>query len=71
MEAWFLSDPKAIKKALNLKKEFKTFHHPETVVSPKEVLANEIEKASNNSKIYINTKHNLLISKEINVENIF
>ena len=68
MEAWFLADPKAIKNALKLKKDIKTFHHPEKVKSPKEVLAKEIEKASNNSKIYINTKHNLLISKKLNVE---
>lgn len=58
MEAWFLADEQGIKNALNLRKAPKTYHHPETIKSPKEVLGKEIEKASNDSKIYLNTKHN-------------
>lgn len=68
MEAWFLADPNAIKIALKLQKNIKTYHHPERVRSPKEVLGMEIEKASKNSKIYINTKHNPLISKQVDIE---
>ncbi|KQR91492.1 hypothetical protein ASG01_14065 [Chryseobacterium sp. Leaf180] len=68
MEAWFLADEKGIKSALNLRKAPKKYHHPETIKSPKEVLGNEIEKASNNSKIYLNTKHNLLIAKAIDID---
>ncbi|WP_153393415.1 DUF4276 family protein [Chryseobacterium vaccae] len=68
MEAWFLADENGLKNALNLKKKPKTYHHPETVKSPKEVLGKEIEKASNDTKIYLNTKHNLLIAKSIDID---
>jgi len=67
MEAWLLSDSKGVKTALNLPKEIKTYHHPERVNSPKEVLGREIEKASNDTKIYLNTKHNPLIAKHVNI----
>jgi len=68
MEAWFLSDESGLKKALNLKKNTKVYHHPETIKSPKEVLGREIEKASNDTKIYLNTKHNTLIAKTISID---
>lgn len=70
MESWFLSDSNAVKLALNLPKEIKKYHKPESVVSPKEVLGREIEKASVNSKIYINTKHNPLIAKVVNINTL-
>lgn len=68
MEAWFLADENGLKTALNLKKKPKKYHHPETIKSPKEVLGKEIEKASNDTKIYLNTKHNLLIAKSIDID---
>lgn len=67
MEAWFLSDEKGLKQALNLKKVTRVYHHPETITSPKEVLGIEIEKASNDTKIYLNTKHNTIIAKTIDI----
>ncbi len=70
MEAWFLSDPKAIRKTFNLKKEPKNFSHPENINSPKEVLARVIEKLSANSKIYLNTKHNVLLAKNTNIQTL-
>lgn len=68
MEAWFLADEKAIMKALNLKKCPKVYHKPEDVISPKEVLELEVDKASANTKIYLNTRHNSLIAKCVNIE---
>ncbi len=68
MEAWFLSDEKGLKKALNLKKSTRVFHHPETIISPKEMLGREIEKASNDTKIYLNTKHNTIIARSIDID---
>ena len=70
MESWFLSDSKGIKTALKLPKETKTYHNPETIKSPKEVLGKEIEKASNDTKIYLNTKHNPLIAKHIDINTV-
>lgn len=68
MESWLLADEEAIKKALKLKKITKVYHKPESVTSPKEVLAKEIEKASDKTKIYLNTKHNALIAKSLNID---
>jgi hypothetical protein len=70
MESWFLSDGKGVKAALNLKKEIKAYHNPETVKSPKEVLGKEIEKASNDTKIYLNTKHNVLIAQHLDIDKV-
>jgi hypothetical protein len=68
MEAWFLSDEMGLKKALKLKKTTKVFYHPEKIISPKEVLGKEIEKASNDTKIYLNVKHNSIIAKTIDID---
>ncbi|HEY4964545.1 MAG TPA: DUF4276 family protein, partial [Candidatus Saccharimonadales bacterium] len=71
LEAWLLSDMPAIKRALNLEKEPKDIHHPETVPSPKEHLGNLVTSHSKNkSKYYVNTEHNGLIAKEIAISAI-
>jgi hypothetical protein len=68
LEAWLLSDPDAIKNGMNLKKLPKVKGHPETINSPKEHLGELIRKFSSGEKIYINTKHNEKIAKELSIE---
>lgn len=67
MEAWFLSDPNALQKALKLIYLPKVSGTPEKINSPKEVLEKVILKASGNEKLYLNTKHNEIISKHISL----
>lgn len=71
LEAWLLSDEKAIQVALKLHSTPKTIHHPETIISPKEhlgILANRHSK--NGLKQYVNTVHNSLIAHEILIEKL-
>jgi hypothetical protein len=70
MEAWFLADEKGIKSALNLPRTPKVYHNPEKVKSPKEILGQEIEKASGNTLVYMNTKHNAIIAKAIDIKKV-
>lgn len=68
LEAWLLADTSAIKRALNLESEPKPIHHPETIASPKEHLGGLINSHSKKKlKRYVNTEHNLLIAKELNI----
>ncbi|UCV21246.1 DUF4276 family protein [Ferribacterium limneticum] len=71
LEAWLLSDPSAIQRALKLEKEPKIDNFPETINSPKEHLADLVTLNSKNRvKIYCNTEHNSLIAKEISIDKI-
>jgi len=71
LEAWLLSDTHAIEMALNLESKLKEIHHPETVLSPKEHLGDLITSHSKNkTKCYVNTEHNRLIAKEIDISKI-
>jgi hypothetical protein len=65
MEAWFLADPEAISKALNLRKTVKVKGMPEKIMSPKEHIDVLVKRASNNEKEYLNTEHNAKISKYV------
>jgi len=65
IEAWLLSDPDGIKKALKLKKLPVVKCNPEHIKSPKEFLWNAVSKASNKRKAYIDTAHNKIISEKI------
>jgi hypothetical protein len=69
-EAWLLSDPDAIKNGLNLKKKPNINGLPETINSPKEHLGEAIRICSKGEKIYMNTKHNEKIAKELSIENV-
>lgn len=68
LEAWFLSDPAGLKDALKLKRVPSIKRPPETITSPKEFLRDLIFSCSDKEKIYINTKHNELISQSISLE---
>lgn len=70
LEAWLLSDAKAIKKALNLKKDLNEIPNPEKIDSPKELLEKIVNRASNREKQYINTKHNPLIAANISLNKL-
>lgn len=65
IEAWFLSDPDAIKKTFNLDKTPKIKGLPETIASPKEYIESAVKLYSNNTKLYLNTKHNIKLSENI------
>lgn len=65
LEAWFLSDPAGIKKAMNLKRIPKIKAQPENINSPKEYLEEVIYKASDGERIYVNTKHNSKLSEHV------
>lgn len=68
LEAWLLSDTKALKSAMNLASIPKQILHPETIDSPKEHLSKLVHAHSKlNSKRYVNSVHNLLIAKALKV----
>ena len=69
-EAWLLSDPDAIKSGMNLKLKPNIKGFPETINSPKEHLGELIYKFSKGEKIYLNTKHNEKIAKELSIEKV-
>lgn len=68
IEAWLLSDPKGIKKTMNLNRKPKFKGEPETISSPKEKLGEQIFACSNKTTLYLNTKHNQKIAEEISLE---
>lgn len=70
MEAWFLSDPNAIKESLNLRKKPKIEGGPELINSPKEYLGQIVYNASGGEKIYLNTKHNQKIASALSLDSV-
>jgi len=70
LEAWLLSDPDAIRAALNLPVSPNIKHPPETINSPKEHLGNLISRASKREKIYMNTVHNEKIAKHVSIDRL-
>ena len=68
IEAWFLSDPEGIKNALSLKRAPNVKAPPETIQSPKEKLRDFVFSCSDKEKIYLNTKHNEIISKIVSID---
>jgi hypothetical protein len=68
MEAWWLSDPTAIHKALKLDTTPKVKGHPEKIASPKEHIGDLVNRCSKNRKVYLNTEHNAAIAAELDFE---
>ena len=68
IEAWFLSDPEGIKNVLNLKRTPKIKAQPETILSPKEYLRDLVFTCSDKERIYLNTKHNAILSEKISLD---
>ncbi len=67
MEAWWLSDPQAIRKALNLQVTPKIKGHPQSIASPKEHIGTLVRQCSNKTKIYLNTEHNAKIAEHLSL----
>jgi hypothetical protein len=70
IEGWFLADLEGIKEVFKLKRIPKINGNPENIGSPKEKLENLIMQCSNKSKIYLNTKHNDLLSAKLDLDKI-
>lgn len=71
LEAWLLSDPAALKSAMNLVSQPKKIAHPERIKSPKEFLGKVItENSKGKVKQYVNAVHNLLIAEKVSVNEI-
>lgn len=67
IEAWWLSDPGAIASALNLDKAPRVKGNPESISSPKEYISELVRRVSKGSTLYINTKHNETIAKNLDL----
>ena len=67
MEAWWLSDPNAIRVALNLKKTPNVKSHPEQIASPKERIGELVRQCSQKTKVYLNTTHNAKIAEHLDL----
>lgn len=65
MEAWLLTDPRALKKVFGLSKEPKLPGNPETLLDPKKRLTEIIWKGG--KKRYINTIHNKKIAMAMSI----
>lgn len=68
IEGWFLSDPEGIKNIFSLDRKPKVNGKPESIKSPKEKLEDFVYSCSNKSKIYLNTKHNDLLSANLDLD---
>jgi len=69
IEAWFLADGAAVKKALGLKRAPKIKGFPETIKSPKEFLHSQIAHCSDN-EIYFSPAQNQLIAEHVNIDTL-
>ena len=67
LEAWLLSDKQALKKTFSLKRLPKVSGKPETIVSPKEKLRDQLYSCSDKNVFYI-TKHNEKIAENISIK---
>lgn len=65
MEAWLLTDPRALKKVFSLHKQPKLPGNPESILDPKKKLTEIIWKCG--MKRYINTIHNKKIAKAMSI----
>lgn len=68
IETWLLSDAVAIQRSLHLRKKPSVSGILETIDSPKEKIGELVQRCSDKEKIYMNTKHNEMIAKEISFD---
>jgi len=68
VEAWLLTDPKALKEVFNLPKQPKLPGNPESIQDPKEKLAKIIWSCG--KKQYVNTIHNKKIAELISIKKL-
>ncbi len=67
MEAWWLSDPEAIRKALNLRVTPRVKGRPQDILSPKEHIGQLVRVCSQKTKKYLNTEHNAKIAEHVSL----
>lgn len=65
IEAWLLSDPKAVKTVFNMRRLPKIPKAPEKIKSPKEYLGRLVRNESRSQ--YLNTVHNRRIARELSI----
>jgi len=68
IEAWLLCDSPNLTGVLKTNRIFYEIHHPETVPSPKEFIKKTSKELG--GRRYINTLHNPIIAKNIDVETL-
>lgn len=68
LEAWLLSDPLAVRTTFKMRKTPKIPKNTERIASPKEFLADIVNRFSNTT--YLNTIHNRKIALNINLESV-
>ena len=68
IEAWLLSDPKALKRVFRMSRIPKITTRPETIPNPKRFLSNLV--SSHSRKQYINTIHNRQIANQLILESL-
>jgi hypothetical protein len=70
IEAWLLSDPKALKDAFSFKSMPKLSGNPEKIISPKEKLESLVWRLFGKKKRYLNTVHNAVIAKHASIQSL-
>jgi len=70
IEAWLLSDPRALKTTFNLQRLPNCPANPEKIRHPKEYPRDLVWKASDKSKRYVNTVHNGRIAQHVSVSSL-
>lgn len=70
LEAWLLSDADALRAAFHLKKRPKCPANPELVADPKRYLEQLVWKASEKTKRYVNTIHDVRIAEHLGIPSV-
>jgi hypothetical protein len=70
IEAWLMCDANALKRVFALDKPPNLPGNPESIISPKEKLESLVWRNSGKTRRYINTVHNAVIAKYIDVSSL-
>jgi uncharacterized protein DUF4276 len=68
IEAWFLSDEKALRRALGLWRDPHRVANPQSVPRPKEFLRDLVARNSRTGLVYVNTVHNAKIAAAMSLD---
>lgn len=70
MESWLLADPRAIKLALNLKRDIPSVGNPEKILDPKREIKKLVDRVSKRERTYVHTLHNSKIALQCDVKKL-
>jgi Domain of unknown function (DUF4276) len=70
MEAWWLADPNAIQKALNLARSPSVKGVPEQIPSPKERIERLVKVCSGGRVLYLTREHNWRIAEHVDLDKV-